>query len=315
MKNSTDFNEAGAGSFAARGIAIMAGSVLCFTFNSLLLKYLSSRLQVDPSVALLFRAAVGALVVTLFLQNRRPLEIIPVFCDRGLVSRGILGLAGTAAYYYTVDSLGPGKATIIGITYVLFSAVIAAFVLKERLGAARFGWIILASLGILLLVEGRAGSAAGSSGANRLQETVALAGAIAAAFTVVLIRQLTFRFSNGTIFMAQCLWIGIPVLPFCFPHFSALSPFDCAGLSVAALLAAGGQLMMNEGFRRLPVASGGSIQMTWPLTTSLGGWLLFGETFGALQLTGAAMILLGTWKVATGGYRPARRSDGVTRVP
>lgn len=279
------------------GAIIMSLSVICFTGNTLFLKYLGSIRSVDPYVALLFRAVVGAMIVLAFFRGRRPLEIIPIFRNKGLIARGISGVIGTVAYYVTIQSLGSGKSTLICNTYVLFAAIIASFALGEKLSRRRFVWMALAFVGIsLLLGNGKSGAEPGS-GIITSPQLIGLIGAISAAVSVVLVRNLTLRYSNGTIFMAQCLWVLIAVAPIACRKMAGIEYSDIALLSLSAAMAAFGQLMMNEGFRRLTVATGASIQMLWPVLTAAGGFFFFGETFTPIQIVGAALILIGVWRV------------------
>ena len=284
--------------YSRTGIFVMIISVVCFTSNTLVLKYLGTSRSVDPSVALLFRAMIGALVVIIFFNRRRPLQIRPIFRDRGLILRGITGIIGTVAYYMTVPTLGPGKATLICNTYVLFAAIIASFVIAEKLNRGQIFWMVLAFAGIVLLVNARnnPGTLVRPPGVD---EVIGLIGALAAASTVVLIRRLVDRFSNGTIFMTQCLWVGIAVFPFAITRMGNLEIRDVLLLSLGGVMAGFGQVMMNEGFRRLTVATGASIQMTWPVMTALGGFFLFNELFTNSQIIGAILIIFGIWRVAS----------------
>ncbi|MFV1994846.1 MAG: hypothetical protein ACC661_05365, partial [Verrucomicrobiales bacterium] len=106
-----------------RGVAFMGLSLLCFTANTLLLKYLGAVREIDFSVALIFRAVVGTVIVLALFPKRRPVEFAAIFTDRALIARGFLGLLGTAAFYYTIPVLGAGKATLLCTTYVLFGAI------------------------------------------------------------------------------------------------------------------------------------------------------------------------------------------------
>jgi drug/metabolite transporter (DMT)-like permease len=284
-----------------RGLAVMFLSVLAFSVNTLLLRHLGRETgsgTIGPEVALFFRAAVGTIVVLAFFRGGRPVSIAPVFLDRQLVVRGIVGLLGTAAYYWTIPSLGAGKATLVCNTYVIFASVFATFSLGERLSLSRALWLGLAFSGIVLLI----GPTVGGTGlAFGFHEIVALGGAILAAWAVVLVRQLSFVYSIGTIYLAQCLWILAPVAVLAVPDLASLSAAD-AGLLVLAATAAGfGQLAMNEGYRCLTITTGASLQMLWPVFATAGGWLLFEERFGALQWLGAALILASIWRIAAAG--------------
>ena len=102
--NSTPVIEPGT---SRHGVIIMVLSVLAFTVNTLLLRYLGEGLEkVEPYLPLFFRAVVGIFIVLVFFRGRRPTRIRPVFRDRTLILRGLCGLLGTAAYYWTVPTLG-----------------------------------------------------------------------------------------------------------------------------------------------------------------------------------------------------------------
>ncbi len=279
-----------------RGVIVMLLSVVGFTVNTLLLKYLGSIRELPPLLPLIFRAGIGMLIVLTLFRGRRPTRIVPVFTERLLIWRGLTGLLGTAAYYWTVPSLGAGKATLFCNTYVIFAALIAALFLGESLTWQRFGWLALAFAGIVLL------SGPGIEGARwtfGVDELVAVGGAVTAAASVVLIRQLTVHHGIGTIYLAQCLWILVPMLPLSIGHLPGLAPGDWFLLILAAVAASFGQLAMNEGYRCLAVSTGASLQMLWPLLTALGGLAWFDERFTPLQAGGAVLILLATWFIST----------------
>ncbi|MAS95390.1 MAG: hypothetical protein CMO55_19495 [Verrucomicrobiales bacterium] len=279
-----------------RGVVVMLLSVLGFTANTLLIRYLSGAERgIGPEVPLLFRSLVGAFIVLAFFRGRRPTRVKPVFTNRMLVLRGITGLLGTAAYYWTVPELGAGMATLICNTYVIFASVIAVLALGEKLTPMRFVWLALAFVGIVLLVGPNGDADEFHFG---LYEGIALLGAITAAASVVLIRRLVVDFSIGTIYLSQCVWIAIPLIFIAGPELRHLDWSDIGLLLLAATAASYGQLAMNEGYRCLSVSAGASIQMLWPVATTTGGWLLFSESFLPAQIVGAILILASVWRVS-----------------
>ncbi len=292
-----------------RGLIFMVMSLLCFTGNTLLLKYLGADRKIDPSVALLFRAVIGGAIVLTLMRGRRPPRLAPIFRDPLLIWRGILGIVGTAAYYWTIPALGAGKASLLGTTYVLFGSVFAAWFLREHLSARKIVWLLVAFAGAALLtgIRGDTTSSTADPGSTSFfYEGLAIVGAIAAAGTIVLIRHLTTKHAIATIFLAQCAWIGVAAAPFALRHFGGLSGYDYVLLGFAALCAGYGQLSMNEGYRLLSVAAGSSVQMALPVMAAIGGILLFGESYTLLQLAGATLILVGTWQVAVRTAEPVK---------
>jgi drug/metabolite transporter (DMT)-like permease len=255
---------------------------------ALLVMHLGKSRAVSPWWALLFRAGVGLLVVALLYGPRGQVSFRRAATRQMLVSRGVLGAFGTAAYYLTLPVLGAGKATLIGNTWTLWAALLAVPLLGERLTLRKLIGMILAIAGIALITE----LEPGASGQLGLHEGIAIGGAIIAAGVVVVIRQLTKTESSGTIFASQCIYCSVLALPFCTRLPLPEGP-DLALLSLAAMLAAGGQLGMTEGFRFLPVSVGGAFQMLLPLLITGAGCLFFEETFTRTQMLGAVLILVG----------------------
>jgi drug/metabolite transporter (DMT)-like permease len=287
---------------ANRGVIFMVLSVLLFAGHTLLLRHLGTHRDIDFSLALLFRSVIGIIIVIALFPSRRPLRILPVFTEGRLIWRGIFGIIGTATFYWSIPQLGAGKATIYSNTYVLFGAVFAAIFLRETLSRSRMGWLAVAFIGLLILSSAHPGESNGLGFAP----AVALLGALAAAATIVLIRQLTVTHSNATIFFSQCAWITIASLPLAIIRFEWPGASDLALLTAAAIMAGYGQLAMNQGFRLLNVAGGASILMALPVVTALGGFLFFGESFTPVQIGGAALLMAGTHHVATRKY-PGRK--------
>jgi len=274
----------------------MSLSLAGFTAMALLVKHLATVREVSPWWALFLRAAVGMLVVAAVFAPRKRVSFRRAVGTRLLATRGILGAFGTACYYLTLPQLGAGKATLIGNTWVIWAGIFAVFVLREPLGLRKVLGMLAATAGIALLM----GIHSGELAAFGRFEALAIAGAFAAAAVVVVIRRLTLTESSGTIFASQCVYTGLLALPFLFA-LPTPSPLDFVLLVTAALCAAVGQLAMTEGFRFLPVSSGGAFQILLPLTITLASVALFGEAFTLVQVLGGTMILLGCYQAAATG--------------
>jgi drug/metabolite transporter (DMT)-like permease len=282
-----------------RGSIAMGVSMLCFTANSLLLKYFATQRHIDPWVSMSFRFGIGLLITIAMFSPGGTLHLRRSFQSWLMASRGILGGLGTAAYYTSIGPLGAGKATLIGNTWCVFAAIMAAFALKEKLTLSKVLGIVLALSGLSLLT----GLAPWSFASAGKYELVSLVGAVLAAMVVVVIRQLTRTESSATIFASQCIYGLMLAVPLAAQHALHLSGMDFLLIALAALFAGFGQLGMTEGFRYLTVAAGGAFQITLPLIISLASVGLFGEHFTWPQIIGGTCILLGSFQTVVGWGR------------
>lgn len=275
------------------GAICMLLSIAFFSVNSLTLKYLSQS-HISPWVALFFRAAVGMCFVAVVFRGAGQIDFRRATTDRLLASRGLLGVLGTVAYYFTIPELGPGKATLISNTYVVIAALMAVWFLKESFSLGKLAGNVLALVGLALLLASPSQLALFG-----WYDALAVVGALAAAGTVIVIRELTRTESTAMIYTSQCIYVLAGSMPFAAYEFrqQTIDPATLVVLVLAGVSATIGQLAMTEGFRHLTVAVGGAFQICVPVVITIGGILLFGENFSAVQLAGAALILGGCYWV------------------
>jgi drug/metabolite transporter (DMT)-like permease len=275
------------------GVVCMLLSIVFFSANALTLKQLAES-NISPWIALLFRAGVGMVLVTLMFRLNGQVSFRRASTNRMLACRGLLGVLGTIAYYLTLPELGPGKATLIGNTYVVIAALMAVLFLKESFNTTKLAGNVLAFLGLALLV-----AYPSESGLFGWYEALAIFGALMAAGTVIVIRKLTLTESTATIYTSQCVYILVGSLPFAIyelqrQHLDRTSWFTLIMAGVSATI---GQLAMTEGFRHLTVAVGGAFQICVPVVIAIGSVLIFKESFTAAQVLGAILILGGCYLV------------------
>lgn len=210
------------------------------------------------------------------------------------LTRGLLGVLGTVAYYFTIPELGPGKATLISNTYVVIAALMAVWFFGESFGAGKLVGNALALIGLSLLIASPAQLAHFG-----WYEALAVVGAFAAAATVIVIRQLTRTESTAVIYTSQCIYVLAGSLPFALYELQrqAMDTASVIVLVLAGVSATIGQLAMTEGFRHLTVAVGGAFQICVPVLIAVGGIYFFDETFTVIQIMGALFILAGCYWV------------------
>lgn len=270
-----------------RAVFLMLLSAASFTANVLLVRALGQMGCSNIWLVSCARFVVGlAMIAAVYWREFQPVHLVR---SRKLIERGVIGGFGVYLTYVCVVKLGAGRATFIGNTYVIWGALLAAWMLREKLrpGVLIGGVAALAGLGLLTNVFS-------TSAHPGPYDLLAFVAAWLSAYVVVTIRQLHDTEHTATIFAAQCVYgllicslpAGLTYLP--------VSPAVWAVLLIAGVTAGIGQLAMTRAFRDLPVAEGSLIQMLVPLGIALGGMVFFGERFTLHEFIGAALILGGT---------------------
>jgi drug/metabolite transporter (DMT)-like permease len=270
-----------------RAASLMVLSATSFTANVLLVRALGEFGTVNVWLVACSRGLVGlAMIGMCYRQEFQPTHL---WRRRKLIERGVVGGIGVYVTYLTVVKLGAGRAVFIGNTYVIWGALLAAWVLKETLRPAVLVGGVAALAGIGLLTNVFA-----TGGHPGIYDLLAVVAALLSAWVVVTIRQLHATEHTSTIFAAQCtyalLLCGAPAAL----TYTPLPPGAWGVLLLVGMSAGVGQLAMTRSFRDLPVAEGSLIQMLVPLGTALGGMVFFQEHFAVHEMIGAALILAGT---------------------
>src|SRR4051812_6160898 len=166
-----------------RAVALMLLSAASFTANVLLVRALATFGEVNVWLVACTRGLVGlAMIGAVYWREFQPTHL---WRRRKVVERGIAGGIGVYVTYLAVVKIGAGRATFIGNTYVVWGALLAAWLLKEKLRPAVLvgGVAALAGIGLLTNVF----SASSRPG---VYDLVAVAGALLSTWVVVTIRQL-----------------------------------------------------------------------------------------------------------------------------
>ena len=279
-------------SFDRRSVMLMLASVVLFAVNTLLIRAVAEHsAAVDGWLATLFRGAVGLVVVFAFYSRGRGLDPKRLFTGRLITIRGIVGALSIIAFYVTIVKLGAARAVILNLTYPVFATLIAAVWLKEKISRAALLWMLVGFCGLVVFL-----SDDGQLLRPSPYDLIALAGAIGAGWVVVIIRRLRHEEHPATIYASQAFYsmllaapgaVKLPMLP--------VSAW--IGLAAGAVIVTFAQLVMTRAYQFMSVSRGSSLQMLLPLATAVGSYAFFGETFHPLEIAGALLTLIATWRV------------------
>ncbi|NDP42802.1 MAG: DMT family transporter [Aromatoleum sp.] len=265
-----------------RAIALILGSVLCFTLLDTTVKFLT---QLYPVPLLVWaRWGVQMLVLLLWLGPTMGRGLLKTARPKLQLLRGGILLCSSVSFVTALKYLPLAEATAINYSTPIMVALMAAWILDEKLTRARIGFVLAGFAGMLLIV--RPGSMILTGAA-----LLALAAAGFYATFQILTRKLAGEDPRVTLFYPALIgtvamtavvpWMEMPAqMP--WPHLVLIL--------VGGLLGTLGHFLFILAFRRAP-ASGLApftyMQIVW---ATLIGWLVFGQFPDPFTLAGMGVI-------------------------
>lgn len=291
-QSGTDMDLKNDDSFDRRSVLLMLTSVVLFAANTLAIRAISLHAPAaDGWIATIFRGAVGLLVVFALFGNGRGLQPKRLFTGRLIFIRGLVGALSIVAFYVTIVKLGAARAVILNLTYPIFATAIAAFWLKEKLSRAAITWMLVGFCGLVIFLNN-----GGLLMRLSAYDLLALAGAAGSGWVVVIIRRLRHEETPATIYASQAFY-SLAIAAPAAGKLITLPAWAWMGLALAAVVVTIAQLVMTRAYQFMSVSRGSSLQMLLPLVTAIGSFLFFHETFHPVEIAGALLTLLGTWRV------------------
>jgi drug/metabolite transporter (DMT)-like permease len=227
-----------------------------------------------------------------------------------LLARGVIGSVALSCFYASIVHLPLAEASVIQYTNPIFTAVLAAVVLRERIGWREVAGVLAGLAGVILIAR----PAALFGGATRLDPhylAIALLGAFCSASAYVVIRAIGAREHPQVV----VLWLPMLTVPMTAPLAIADWRWPVAhewllllAIGVATQL---GQLELTKGLQREKAGRATAIGYVQIVFATVWGILIFGERPSAWTFAGAAVILGSTLMIAASRMRPdqARRAS------
>ena len=269
-----------------RGVLYMAISALGFSVMSVLVKVVSPRL---PTGEIVLVRALLTLALSYALVRRAGLR--PWGTQRArLLLRGVLGFGGLAGYYLALAHLPLADATIIQNTIPLFTALLAWWLLGERVGWSVALALGLGLAGVTLVVRPHAGGIA----LDPVGVAAAVGGALCSAIAYVTVRQLA-RTEHPLVIVFYFPLVATPLaLPWALADWTWPSWPDAGLLLAIGAATQVGQVFLTMGLaleRAARATSVNYLQVCFAM-----GWQLvvFGDAPDLATIGGAALIMLGT---------------------
>jgi drug/metabolite transporter (DMT)-like permease len=277
----------------SRGLQYAGFAALCFSFMSAFAKLAGERIPTQEIV--LARGLVGT-VLTFGILRRMGLS--PWGTERKLLLlRGLFGYAALSCFLWAVVRLPLADTTVIHFTNPVFTALLAAVFLGERLR----GWetiLALMALGGVVVVARPSFLVGESSALDPGVVGVALAGAILSAAAYVTARRLTRTHDPMVIVFAFAFVTLLGSVPATLPVFVWPHGWEWLLLLGVGVATQGGQVYVTKALKAEKAGRAMAVGYLQIVFAAAWGILIFGETPDLWTGVGAAVIIGSTFVMA-----------------
>jgi drug/metabolite transporter (DMT)-like permease len=207
-----------------------------------------------------------------------------------------------------------GLSAVLNATAPMFAALVAHFVLKERLGAWRAGGLLLGFAGVLILMSSGSVSLKTAEGPLAMLAVLgtAIIWSVGANYTrrkmagVDAMVTTAGSLAAASLFLAPLAWATWPSTP---PSARAWAEMAFLGIASSGL----GMWMYFRLLRRIGTVPAMSVTFLSPLVAMVSGALYLGEAITLQMVAGCAVVLLGTAMslglIGRGSAKPRARAE------
>lgn len=197
------------------GIYYMLVASICFAATGAFAKMLSS--DMSSIEVVFFRNLVGFILIIIALYKK------PLHQKGGrpflLIFRGVIGTFGLLAFFYNIANINLAAAFTFSKTSPIFTALLAAFIFKEKLSFKGWFAIFIGFLGILFIIQPNLGVSK--------NDLIGLLSGIGAALAYTSIRELRKYYNTGVIVLSFMIFgTFIPLLCMILAEFYTVSYLD-----------------------------------------------------------------------------------------
>ncbi len=275
----------------ALAVALKLSALVLFTVMSALVKALSD--DFPPGEMVFFRSLFAIPVIIAWLSWRGELtQGFIVKKPMGHFWRGVLGTSAMGLTFTGLSLLPLPEVTAIGYATPIFTLILAAIMLGERIRMIRIGAVALGLVGVLIMIWPRLGSGTAETAAM-IGALCVLAATVARAFVQIHIRQLVqvdhpaaivFYFSlTATLLSSLSVFWGWVV-----PSWE-----QAALLVTMGLIGGVAQILVTSSYKFGQASMLAPYDYTTMLFAILIGYIWFDELPTLVMLGGAALVIAG----------------------
>lgn len=267
--------------YVQAGAVYMIISVFCFGLMNLVVKFLPN---IPATELVLFRSVVS-LILSYFMIRQK--KISPWGNNKKwLIVRGVSGVIGLTLFFYTLQKLSMASAITIQYLSPIFTAILAIFLLNERMRKVQWVFFAMAFAGIFI-IKGFDDSV------SLPLLLMGLGSALSSAVAYNAIRKLKDT-DNAVVVVFYFPLIAIPIM-LVFSLFIWVTPI---GIEWLLLLAMGvltqiAQVNMTKAYQTAPISKVAPIKYLGVLLALLFDLLIFDIVYKPIVLVGIAMVITG----------------------
>ena len=235
---------------------------------------------------ILIRSSVGLLLLYPLIHRAGGLAAVKTQRLPQHLARNVIHFGAQFGWFFALTLIPIGQVVAIEFTMPIWTAILAAMFLGERITVWKFCAIVLGLVGVIMIVRP-------ATGELNQGQLIALAAAIGFGISIAMVKSLTRTEQTVTIvFYMAAVQIAGSLLPglyaWTWPSLItwgwAIVVAFCGTFShycmTRAMLYADATVVVPMDFLRVPL-------------TAVAGWLLYSERLDALTVLGAALILTG----------------------
>lgn len=264
-----------------KAIFYMILSAFAFTVMQVFIK-LAINIPVFEKV--FFRNFIG-LIVTIVILKRNRLSVLGQKENRKLLwIRGLLGVGGVVAYFYSASYLPMADAAIINKTNPFFVTLFAWWFLKEKLSRVQIPALIITFIGAMLVIRPQFSFEA-------LPAIIGFAGAIFMGGAYNTLRLLKEKEHAATVVFYFCLFSTVIAIPFLVFNFVWPNTYELLLLLGIGLTALIGQYAITYAYRFAPAAEISIYNYTSIIIAVIFGIIIWNEVPDIYNIIGAVLII------------------------
>lgn len=263
-----------------------------FTGMSAMVKTVTE--YVPAGEAVFFRSFCAIPVIVVWLISRGELrEGLKAKSITGHALRGIVGTSAMGLTFLGLGLLPLPEVTAIGYATPIFTLILAAVFLGEKIRLIRISAVAIGLLGVLIMIWPRLGGGADMSDAATLGALCVLAATVGRGFVQIQVRRMVQSEHTAAIvfyFSITASVLSLMTLPFGW----VMPPLHILGLMVlTGIIGAVAQILVTSSYRFGTASMLAPYDYSSMLFAIIMGYFLFDELPTLVMLTGAALVVAG----------------------